>query len=231
MRVNINLAVHQSAHERYAFYWAPPVTLVALVALAYLSRSAARNFGEYRRVQGSVTECQAQQSLLREREQQALRRLQQPQFQGILRKARYINSLIDRRQLSVTSLTAKLTRLLPADVRVTTLTLSEGSDGPVVRMTIESSGQEKIIAFFQKVEESPDFSDPVISSEDPGQQGAGGAPAGVTRMVCTASYKGWQSAETEGSQKAESGDQKSGVSDQKPEAGTKKSQEPIAKRQ
>lgn len=195
MRIDLNLALYQSAHERYALYWAAPVTLGALVALACLTHSAMHNFREYGRVHRSVAECEAQQSLLHEREQKAVQRLRQPQFQDILRRARYVNSLIDRRQLSLTSLAAKLTRLLPADVRVTALTLSGTDEGPVVRMTIESSSQEKIIAFVQNVEESPDFSDPVISSEDPGQQGKGGTPGGVARMICTASYTGWQSPE------------------------------------
>jgi len=76
----------------------------------------------------------------------------------------------------------------------------------VVRMTIESSGQEKIITFVQNVEESPDFNDPVISSEDPGPQGKGGAPGGVARMICTASYRGWQNPEEAGEAGDESDD-------------------------
>jgi hypothetical protein len=167
--------------------------LGVLVALVCLTRSAIYNFREYGRVQRSLADYQAQQSRLRDREQAALHRLQQPQFQETLRKAKYVNTLIHRRRLSLTGLAAKLTRLLPADVRVTALSLLEGGEDPVVRMTIESSGQQKIIAFVQNVEGSPDFSDAVISSEEPGQQGNGGTPGGAARMICTANYRGWQS--------------------------------------
>ncbi len=220
MRINLNLAVHQSAHERYALYWAAPVMLWALAAFMYLAGSALRNMREYHQVHRSVAECQAQQNLLRGRETAALRRLQQPQFQRILRQANYVNSLIDQRQLSLTGLTGKLTRLLLADVRLTTLSLSQGSEGPIVRMTIESSDQQKVIAFVQNLEESPDFSDPVISSEDPGQEGGGGASVGVARVICTARYGGWQSPATADRQRERS--QKSEVRSQKPEVRSKK---------
>jgi Tfp pilus assembly protein PilN len=206
MRIELNLAVHQSAHERYALYWAAPVALGALIGLAYLAASALRTIREYNRVRRSVVECQAQQDLLRAREMAALRRLQQPQFQRVLRQASYVNSLIDQRQLSFTGLTAKLTRLLPADVRLTTLSLSQGSEGPSVRMTIESSNQEKVIAFVENLEKSPDFSDPVISSEDPGLETGQGASGGVARVICTARYAGWQTPQAAG-QKDENGDE------------------------
>jgi hypothetical protein len=204
MRLELNLALHQSAHERYALYWATPVALGALVALVYLTASARRTIREYNRVRGSVAECQAQEGLLRAREMAALRKLQHPQFQGVLRQASYVNSLIDQRQLSFTALTAKLTGLLPADVRLTTLSLSEGSDGPWVRMTIESGTQEKVIAFVQSLEESPDFTEPAISSEDPGQESVEGTSGGVARVIWTARYVGWRNPDSSSGQKDES---------------------------
>jgi hypothetical protein len=211
MRLNLNLAIHQSAHERYALYWAPPVALGALLALVYLTTSARRIIQEYNRVRGSVAECQAQENLLRAREMAALRRLQQPQFQRVLRQASYVNSLIDQRQLSFTALTAKLTRLLPADVRLTTLSLSEGSDGPSVRMTIESSTQEKVIEFVQSLEESSDFTDPAISSEDPGQEGSENASGGVARVIWTARYAGWRNLEASGQKNEDSNEDESAL--------------------
>lgn len=202
MRIELNLGVHQSAHERYALYWAIPVALASLVALAYLASIALRNFRLYHQVSQSVAECQAQQNLLRAREMAAIRRLQQPEFQGLLRQASYVNSLIDQRRLSLTGLTAKITELLPPDVRLTSLALTLGTEGPLVRMTVESSSQEQVIAFVENVEESPDFADPVISSEDPGREGVAPPSAGEARMVCAAFYRGWQSPVTaEGNQK------------------------------
>jgi hypothetical protein len=207
MRIKVNLAEHQSAYERYGLYWAVPLGLGALVALVYLSVSAQHTIRDYNRVRRSVAEGQAQQILLRAREMAALRRLQQPQFQRVLRQASYVNSLIDQRQLSFTALTAKLTRLLPTDVRLTTLSLSAGSDGLLVRMTIESSTQEKVIAFVQSLEESSDFSDPAISSEDPGQESGDRASGGVARVIWTARYSGWRNPEAADEQKDENGDE------------------------
>ena len=207
MRIKINLAEHQSAHERYALYWAVPVGLGALVTLVYLTVSAQHIIRDYNRVRRSVAESQAQQGLLRAREMAALRRLQQPQFQRVLRQASYVNSLIDQRQLSFTGLTAKLTRLLPTDVRLTTLSLSGGSDGLWVRMTIESSTQEKVIAFVQSLEESPDFSDTAITSEDPGQEGSERGSEGVARVIWTGRYAGWRNPEVAVEQKEENSDE------------------------
>ena len=206
MRINLNLAVHQSFHERYALYWATPVALGALVALVVLTVSAQRTIREYKQVRRSVAECQSEQARLGAREMAALRRLQQPQFQRVLRQASYVNSLIDQRQLSFTALTAKLARLLPADVRLTTLSLSEGGDGFSVRMTIEGSTQEKLIEFVQSLEESADFTDPAISSEDPGQESGQSAPGGVARVIWTGHYAGWRNPETASEQKNEDGD-------------------------
>jgi Tfp pilus assembly protein PilN len=207
MRLNLNLAIHQSAHERYALYWAPPVALGAVIALAYLTVFARRTIRQYNHVRRSLTECHAQEDLLRARELAALHRLQQPQFQRVLRQASYVNSLIDQRQLSLTALTAKLVRLLPADVRITTLSLSAGSDGPSVRMTIESSTQEKVIEFVQSLEESSDFTDAAISSEDPGQESSEGASGGVARVIWTARYAGWRNPEATNGQKKEDSDE------------------------
>ena len=220
MRINLNLAVHQSFHERYALYWATPVALGALVALVVLTVSAQRTIREYKQVRRSVAECQSEQARLGAREMAALRRLQQPQFQRVLRQASYVNSLIDQRQLSFTALTAKLARLLPADVRLTTLSLSAGSDGFSVRMTIESSTQEKLIEFVQSLEESPDFTDPAISSEDPGQESGQSASGGVARVIWTAHYAGWrnpETASTAGSQEPEAKSQK-GTTERKPKS-------------
>lgn len=216
MRININLSLHQSVHERYALYWGVPLALGSLVALACLATAALRSFRLYHQVSQSVAECQAQQNLLRAREMAAIRRLQQPQFQGVLRQANYVNSLIVQRRLSLTVLTGKITRLLPPDVRLISLMLSQGTDGPLVRMTVEGSRQEQVIAFVQSIEESPDFADPVISSEDPGQEGGGAPSTGVARMVCAALYKGWESGETEaerteGSEAAETGGKAKGT--------------------
>jgi Tfp pilus assembly protein PilN len=207
MRLNLNLAVHQSAHERYALYWAPPVALGAVIALVYLTTFARRTIRQYNQVRRSVAECHAQEDLLRAREMAALHRLQQPQFQRVLRQASYVNSLIDQRQLSLTALTAKLVRLLPADVRITTLSLSAGSDGPSVRMTIESSTQEKVIEFVQSLEESSDFTDAAISSEDPGQESSEGASGGVARVIWTARYAGWRNPEATSGEKKEDSDE------------------------
>ena len=220
MRINLNLAVHQSVHERYALYWATPVALGSLVALVVLAASAQRTIREYKQVRRSVAECQSQQARLGAREMAALRRLQQPQFQRVLRQASYVNSLIDQRQLSFTGLTAKLARLLPADVRLATLSLSEGGDGFSVRMTIESSTQEKLIEFVQSLEESPDFTDPSISSEDPGQESGQSASGGVARVIWTAHYAGWrnpETASTAGSQEPEAESQK-GTTERKPKS-------------
>jgi hypothetical protein len=207
LRLDLNLAIHQSAHERYALYWAPPVALGALIALVYLITFTRRTIREYNQVRRSVAECHAQEDLLRAREMTALHRLQQPQFQRVLRQASYVNSLIDQRQLSFTALSAKLIRLLPADVRLTTLSLSAGSDGPLVRMTIESSTQEKVIEFVQSLEESSDFSDPAISSEDPGQESGEGASGGVARVIWTARYAGWRNPEATSGEKKEDSDE------------------------
>lgn len=209
MKIDLNLGVHQSAHERYALYWAIPAALASLVALAYLTSVALRNIRLYHEVSQSVAECQAQQNLLRAREMASIRRLQQPEFQGVLRQASYVNSLIDQRRLSLTGLTAKITELLPPDVHLTSLALTLGSEGPLVRMTVESSSQEQVIAFVENLEESPDFADPVISSEDPGREGVAPPTAGEARMVCAALYKGWQGPVTaEGNQKSEVRSQK-----------------------
>jgi hypothetical protein len=234
MKINLNLGLHQSAHECYALYWATPVALGALVALVYSTSFALRDFREYRRVHRSVTECEAQERALQERERAALRRLQQPQFQGVLRQANYLNSLIERRQLSLTGLTATLTRLLPADVRLTTLSLAEGSEGLSVRMTIESGNQQKVIAFVQNLEESHDFSEPVISSEDPGPQGGGSASGGAARLICTARYVGWHSpggGSTARSQEPVARRQKKGMTERKSEAETQKQNEKNHERQ
>ncbi len=187
MKIALNLATSQSARERYALVWTAPVTLGAGVCLIYLLVFAAHNIREYSKLHQWVTKYQTQLNIFRDKEKAARRNLEQPQYREVVREARFVNTLIDQKQLSLTELTAKVTKLLPPQVRLTGLSLSEPTGEPLVRLDVEGS-QEAVENFVSHLEESPDFSDPTITQQGFEQKSSAGAPGKLEAVTCTARY-------------------------------------------
>jgi len=187
MKLTLNLSTTPSPHERYALAWAIPTAVIALAGLVLLSLLAVRNFREYRSVHRSVLESEQTEARLRTQEMALRRDLEQPQLQEVYRQAQFVNALIDQKQFSLTELTEKVSKLLPGDVRLTSLAFSRAEKDPVVRFTVAGNDEEAVETFLSRLEDSADFADVAILNQGFGQEGAGGGPVIIT---CVARYAG-----------------------------------------
>lgn len=189
MKISLNLALSESLRQRYGLVWAIPVALGALAFLVYSLILAAHDLSEYSLRHRSADNLEAQVTQLRAREVAALRDLQRPEYVRLLTQTTYVNSLIDQKQLSMTELVAKVTRLLSPEVRLTSLQFSQPSGQPFVHLSVESNREQALLDFENKLEESDDFTDVTVAQQGFAQKGSSAAPG----ISCTAIYVGGRS--------------------------------------
>lgn len=185
MRVELNLAHAESARERYALAWAVPALAVGLAVLLYLGYSTTRELSRYRDVHAKLADYQDQESRLRERDATLRKQLEQPKFREVYREVQFVNGLIERKQVSLTELAARVTKLLPHDARLTGLALVPQADQLTVRFVITGKSEEAVENFVSNLEDSSEFKDPVIANQGFEEQGSGGGPVTVS---CSARY-------------------------------------------
>jgi len=185
MKVELNLARAESRRERYVLAWAVPALALGLAGLLYLGHSTTRELGRYRQVHASLAGLQEQDSHLREREAALRKDLGQPQFREVFREVQFVNGLIERKQVSLTELATRVTKLLPPDARLAGLALVPKTDQLTVRLVITAKNEEAVENFVSNLEDSPDFKDPLIANQGFEEQGSGGGPVTVS---CSARY-------------------------------------------
>ena len=185
MKIDLNLAVAPSARERYALAWAAPTALAGLAVLVLLSLSALRTYREYGRAHGAVGEVGAQEAKSRQREADLRRDLERPQLREIFRSVRFVNDLIDQKQLTVSELVEQVTKLLPPQARLVGLERGETGGNPVVRIAVAGKSEEALEKFLSNLENSDNFSDVAIISQGFAPEGSEGEPV---RLACSARY-------------------------------------------
>jgi hypothetical protein len=185
MRITLNLSTADGSRGRHTLAWAIPATVVGLVGLVGLGISAAREIREYRAVQRQVAEIQQREDQLRGQESAIRKELDKPEHGELLRQARFVNSLIDQRQLSVTELVAEFADLMPEDARLSGLSLTAKGEDLVVRFNITAKSEEAVETLLGDLEDAPDFKDVTILNQ--GFQEEGAQPGQVS-VACTARY-------------------------------------------
>ena len=187
MKISLNLATLSSPRERYAYFWAVPLALLGAVGLVALVTAALSNFSEYRKFQISLDQVSRQEQELSSRETALQKELDQPADRAVFQKAHFINNLIQQRQLTLTRLTQKVSKLLPPTVRLSSLAVARPKEGVVVRFTIVGNDEKGVEAFMGNLEDSPDFEDMTVSNQKFQQASSVAGQLGVTS---TARYVG-----------------------------------------
>jgi len=188
MKISLNLAANPSLRDRYALVVSAPtagIALLVLIFLAYLTHSA---WVRYKVTQAQTAGYARQQAALQQKEADLRRYLGQPKYSGTFREVKFVNLLIAQKKLSVPGLFAKVTDLLPADVKLVRLLYAEGIDSAAVRLEVNGRSQGALDEFMSNLEKSPDFADPVVAGVGFDKQNPPGA-GGVT-LNCQARYLG-----------------------------------------
>ena len=186
MKVTLNLSLSQNFRQRHRLGWSLPVLVIALALLGRLLFSLKYDWHQYRSAHEAVAREQGRLSQLAAREADLRRKLDRPESRDLLREVKFVNFLIDQRQLSFAELAAKVTALLPPQARLATLSLPDSSGEPLVHFGIEGTTEDAVETFLNNLEESPDFIDVTVTNQGFEEKG-GGAPVSIT---CTARYVG-----------------------------------------
>ena len=184
MRIDLNLSPSQSFRHRHVLAWALPLFAISLALLIRLGFSVRTNWTEYRSVGRSVDREQGRRNELAAREAALKRQLDQPENRALLREVQFINSVIDQRQFSFTEMEAKVTALLPPEVRLTALSMPDSVGEPLIHIGIEGSSEGPVETFLISLEDSADFRDTMITGSGFDEKG-NGTPVGIS---CTARY-------------------------------------------
>lgn len=187
MKVTLNLAAPRSSSERYGLAWAVPLLILGLVGLVFLGFSTAQGFKEYRHAQVDRKQINKQEAKLEKTRRNLHLALEQPGFQGVFREARFVNTLIEKKRVSLTELTAKLTKLLPSSALLTSLALSQQENRRIVRVAVTGNTEDAVEGFLDNLESSSDFADVAILHQGFEQQGSAGKQLVI---ICTARYVG-----------------------------------------
>jgi len=186
MKVTLNLSTSAHTRERVALAWAVPAVVIGLAGLFYLGVSTLRAARDYRDVHRSVAELEERLARMKEHEVALKRDLERPQYRELLRNVQFVNQLIEKKQLTLTDLAARVAKLLPGKVRLNGLTLAQQQDGSyLVRFTLTGQSEEAVENFVGNLEDSSEFKDVTIANQ--GFEQEGGA-AGPVNIACTARY-------------------------------------------
>jgi len=187
MKINLNLAVAPSFRERFALAWSVPTALVAFAVMIALVYSTVSAFRTYRKSQAELEGPASQESALAAREAALRQALDRPDLRDTLRQAQFINSLIERKQLSLAELAVKVSGLLPPEARLNALALTRSDRDAVARFEVIGRSPQALESFLSNLSSSPEFEDTAISSEGFVEKDAG---TGEVTVACTARYVG-----------------------------------------
>ena len=188
MRITLNLSAAPSVRDRYALAWAIPTTIIGLAPLILLGRASVQEYRDYRGIQGQLVEVQTRTADLHNQEAALRRKFEDPVYRNLLQRARFVNNLIEQKQLSLTEVSARLAGLLPEDAHLSNLALAspkKPGDDYMIRMGITARNEDAIETFINDLEDAPDFKD--VSILNQGFEEQSSQPDQVS-VVCTARY-------------------------------------------
>jgi type IV pilus assembly protein PilN len=173
MRTSFNLATTPLENNRRFIAGSSALGVIALVAMVLLSLHVvhARRANREMRVNLENVREQIRVSL---RQQEALRnQFKSPQSVEALKRSEFLNALIAERTFPWTKMFSDLEQILPAGVRVISISPQMDKDGKVkVALSVGAVDDEQENKFLTAISSSPVFSD-VLPTEENHTQRAG----------------------------------------------------------
>ena len=165
MKLNLNLATRRGARRQDSL----PTVFLGLVAgtvgLILMFVSLGTDFAEVRKVSRAIEPLRDQQAALAEQAQALRNSFNQPESQAVLQRTRFANSLIEHKGFSVVKLITALEAVMPAQVRLSSLSLERLGPQASVRLTATARTEKDLTTFLLQLETSADFREVILGSE------------------------------------------------------------------
>ena len=165
MKLNVNLATHPQVARQ------DPLPLVAVglflgtLALAFLLISLVRVNGKIDQIEGSLSELRAEQADLVRKERNLEGHFEQPSSRITIEESKIINSLIQRKRISVVELAETLEATLPQKVRLTSVSVRLEEAEPLVHGVALARRERDLLRFLTRLESSEYFRDVLPRTE------------------------------------------------------------------
>lgn len=165
MKIRLNVATQPLESHRRFLAGAAVVGALGLLALALFSMSVyntwQRNRGERERIAGYE-----QQLAQISRERESLSAFfHSPNTKMVMDRAAFLNSLINERSFPWTRIFTDLETVLPAGVRVLSISPKMQKGKVEVRLVMGADSAKAKIQFLEQLQKSPAFSDVQVSAE------------------------------------------------------------------
>ena len=166
MRLELNLATHpyEDAKRFYA-QWLPLLLILAALAIG-LSWTAFSQYAEYRRQNRELDELRTKIAELEKVKASATETLDRPDNSGTRDQAAFLNYLIRQKAFSWTQVMADLEKIMPAQVKVSSIKPTLTPEGRLeFTLIVNTRTRDSGIELVRRMEGSPRFAAPEIRAE------------------------------------------------------------------
>jgi Tfp pilus assembly protein PilN len=166
MKTNFNLATAPLENNRRFIAGSGILGAIALAAVVFLSLNAVHARRANREMRMSIDNLR-EEIRIALRQQESLRNaFKEPQAVESLKRSEFLNGLIEARTFPWTKMFADLEQILPAGVRVISISPQMDNEGRVkVTLSIGAVNEEQEIKFLTAMDASPVFSEVHIMQE------------------------------------------------------------------
>jgi len=183
MRIAINLASRPYQDERQ-FYrnWGSALAFIILLTGFLIFVSIRHHFNSERQW-AQAREAEARLAELKKEEAQARQILSQPENRGTRDRSYFLNAAIMRKSFSWTRLMEDMEKVMPAGLRVTSISPGVDRNHFVLKLQVEGERRDTAVELLRNMEKSSHFRSPKLSTETHTKNGQSG---GVKSNICTA---------------------------------------------
>lgn len=174
MKTRFNLASEPLENNRRFIAGSILLGAIALVALALLSLHVVQMRRSNQDMRTNINRLQSQIASLQRQQETLRQQFKAPQAVEAMKRSQFLNGLIEQRAFPWTKMFADLGHILPAGVRVISISPQMDASGKVkVTFTIGAVNEQQGNKFLQAISSSPLFSDVIPVQETRPQNGQG----------------------------------------------------------
>ena len=207
--MTLNLATHPFVNRRRFYLLASLTATVLLLALVGLIGAYAHSFRSEQGIRRDLRTVRQQLAAVDAHYTNLEEELSQPQAADVIDRTDFLNGLIRQKAVSWTRIFMDLEKVMPDRVQTLSLhpivkTAEAGAGGgfgktklgspaslhaPLMmdlELTVGSDNINNLLEMLHRMEQSPNFRDPILRTESPGKEGGPMAPISSTPIVRSA---------------------------------------------